>query len=297
MTSRRVNRTPVAVQAKIGSGLPNPVSPLENARMPTPTTAKWPKPKSEDEFEDIATDFLRIRWKDPHASRNGRRGQGQHGVDVVGHPSWQKKPAGAQSKNTESPTLAMVRAEVEKAKGFGGGLSEFLFVTTADRDAALQAAVREQFAQDPAPFHVEIVFWPDITGDLAGHDDLVAKHWKGFSGSSRRNDDPNVHVDAKPTTDAWQEVVRFRADELARRIQNHIEACFDLVDTAAMAAGPLLAIVARGRRLEGWVKFVRRQGGRFIEDPNSRDGIRVTTPNGRWVHIPMADVIDFEDIE
>src|SRR5262249_5842026 len=99
-------------------------------------------------------------------------------------PNGYKKPAGGQSKNTDSPTLAMVKAEVEKAKGFPGGLGEYLFVTSADRDAGLQAEVREHFAANPAPFHVEVIFWQDVTGDLAGHDNLVRKYWKGFGGSS-----------------------------------------------------------------------------------------------------------------
>src|SRR5438034_8082908 len=107
--------------------------------MPTPTTAKWPKPRSEDEFEDIAVDFLRIRWQDPHATRNGRRGQRQDGVDIAGNPPWCKgKSAGAQCKNTDAITLATVVAEVTKAKAFKGGLCELLIVTAADRDAALQ---------------------------------------------------------------------------------------------------------------------------------------------------------------
>lgn len=150
--------------------------------MPMPTTAKWPKPKSEDEFEDMVVDFLRVRWQDPHATRHGRRGQRQDGVDVIGHPPWLKgSTAGAQCKNTDALTLATVMAEVDKAKSFKGGLSEFLIATTADRDAALQAETRQHFRVTPAPFDVEIVFWPDIVADLAGHDDLVAKHWKGFA--------------------------------------------------------------------------------------------------------------------
>jgi hypothetical protein len=149
--------------------------------MPIPTTAKWPKPKSEDEFEDIVVDFLRIRWKDPHATRNGRRGQRQDGVDIVGHPPWAKgKTAGAQCKNTDSPTLASVNSEVEKAKGFKGGLSEFLVVTSGDRDSSLQAEVREHYKVQPAPFHVEILFWSDVVADISGDAELVAKHWKGF---------------------------------------------------------------------------------------------------------------------
>jgi hypothetical protein len=156
--------------------------------MPTPTTAKLFKPKSEDEFEDIAVDFLRLRWKDPHATRNGRRGQRQHGADVVGQPSWLGgRTAGAQCKNTEAVTLNMVIAETREAATFPGGLAEFLLVTSADRDAALQAAVRDHFRVHPAPFHVEMIFWGDITADLAVDDALIEKHWKGAALASSRS--------------------------------------------------------------------------------------------------------------
>jgi hypothetical protein len=149
--------------------------------MPTPSTAKWPKPRSEDEFEDIVVDFLRIRWKDPNAQRHGRRGQRQHGVDVVGHPTWLKgRTAGGQSKNTDALTLADVIAEVAKALSFPGGIAEFYVVASGDRDVQLQTDVREHFKANPAPFHVEVIFWPDIVADISADDALVAKHWKGF---------------------------------------------------------------------------------------------------------------------
>ena len=35
---------------------PQPQEPI----VPMPTTAKWPKPLSEDEFEDMSVDFLRL---------------------------------------------------------------------------------------------------------------------------------------------------------------------------------------------------------------------------------------------
>lgn len=104
-----------------------------------PTTAKWPKPKSEDEFEDMCVDALKIRWKDPHVTRNGRRGQRQDGVDIIGHPPWLSgKTAGAQCKNTDALTLKDVVAEVTKATSFRGGLGEFIVFTTAERDANLK---------------------------------------------------------------------------------------------------------------------------------------------------------------
>jgi hypothetical protein len=149
--------------------------------MPTPLMTKWPKPKDPREFEAMATDYLRIRWKDPGATMHGRDGQAQFGVDVVGKV--QDRYVGAQCKNTDKPTLLMVQQEVEKAKGFGG-LSEFLFVTSAESDGKLQRAVWQYYTANPAPFTVGIVFWPDITNELAGHDILVDKYWKQFRAST-----------------------------------------------------------------------------------------------------------------
>jgi hypothetical protein len=149
--------------------------------MPTPSTATLPKPRSEDEFEEIAVDCLRIRWRDPNAHRNGRRGQRQHGVDIIGNPPWLSgKLAGGQCKNTDSLTLREVTREIEKAKSFDGGLGEFYVVTSSDRDAKLQADVRKYLASNPAPFGVVLLFWDDVVQEVAKDADAVAKHWKGF---------------------------------------------------------------------------------------------------------------------
>ncbi|HEY1811455.1 MAG TPA: hypothetical protein VGG74_03810 [Kofleriaceae bacterium] len=149
--------------------------------MPSPSTSKWPKPRSEDEFEQISVDFLRIRWNDRHAALNGRRGQRQGGVDILGKPSWLNgKTAGAQCKNTNALKLKMFTGDIENAKAFPGGLGEFLVLTSGDRDARLQAELRLYSRNDGLPFRAEIVFWDDIIADLAADEALIAKHWKGF---------------------------------------------------------------------------------------------------------------------
>lgn len=147
----------------------------------TPGTAKWPKPKNEDEFEDMVLDALRLRWRDPNATRNGRRGQGQDGVDIFG-TAWHRNgaPVGAQCKNTESPTLKQVIDDVEKAMTYEPPLSEYLFVIAADRDARLQKAVRAHFETNPAPFPVMVLFWQDVLQDMAGDSALFRKHWPAF---------------------------------------------------------------------------------------------------------------------
>ena len=50
--------------------------------MPTPSTANLPIPKDWDEFENLCADLFSKEWGDRNATRNGRQGQRQHGVDI-----------------------------------------------------------------------------------------------------------------------------------------------------------------------------------------------------------------------
>lgn len=200
--------------------------------MPTPSTAKWPKPRSEDEFEDIVVDFVRVRWKDPNAQRHGRRGQKQRGVDIVGRPPRLKgKTVAGQCKNTDALSLGDVVEEVEKAKRFPGGLAEFYVITSGDRDAKLQTAVRKHFKANPAPFDIEVVFWSDVVADLAEHPDLVRKHWKGFSESASRKQ-------LRPAIDAVD--LRVRWDEELQSMERFCE--------IALGSGH----VGLAREMDGW---------------------------------------------
>jgi hypothetical protein len=107
----------------------------------------------------------------------------------------------------------------------------------------------------------------------------------------------NVERGVAPATGGGPSAaVQFRAGALAQRMQQHVEECFNLRDIPSMEAGPLLAIITPARRLEGYVRFVRRDGARFLEDPNGRDGVRVTTLQGRTVHIAIEDIVDFDDV-
>lgn len=143
--------------------------------MPTEGKAKWPKPRDPDEFEDIVLDVLKVRWNDPHASLNGRNGQSQKGVDIVG--SALPNPPGAQCKNTTSSDLKQLLDEVEAARSFQPPLSEYLFVTAAPRDAHLQEAVRLHLVANPEPFPVILVFWDDLIHEMNGQTWFFRKHW------------------------------------------------------------------------------------------------------------------------
>jgi hypothetical protein len=149
--------------------------------MPAPSTTLLPIPKSWGEFEDICADLLKRIWNDPYVVRNGRCGQRQNGVDIYGYPSHlgnhsAKKLSGVQCKNVNRITTTEADQEAENARGFKPGLSEFIIMTTAPRDAKIQQHIR----QTHWPFHFHIMAWDDISIELSGHDDLLKKHFPGW---------------------------------------------------------------------------------------------------------------------
>jgi len=159
--------------------------------MPSPTTSKWPLPKSEDEFEDMVLDAVRVRWRDPDARRNGRRGQRQDGVDVFGSAQDATDARQvAQCKNTLAPTLAKLQADLVRTAGFKSPIKKFYFAVAAPRDARLEEDVRMLSAQRvlQKQFPVEILFYEDICHDLGSDEALVARHFPGWPSAASESD-------------------------------------------------------------------------------------------------------------
>jgi len=155
---------------------------IEKYSMPSPVTAHLPRPKSWDEFEDICVDLLKKVWKDSYIVRYGRSGQKQHGVDIYGFPEHlggykSQKIAGAQCKDIETLTISIIESEVKKAINFEPPLTEYLILTTAKRDAALQDNIRN----NRYGFRIHIMFWDDISLEISGYDDLLKKHFPHWS--------------------------------------------------------------------------------------------------------------------
>jgi hypothetical protein len=106
-------------------------------------------PRNWETFEDLCRALFAAVFKNPLASKNGRRGQPQHGVDVsvelLDQPgSW----AGIQCKGKDlgygsMATKAEFDAELVKAEKFQPKLSRWIFVTTAPDDAKLQEHARK----------------------------------------------------------------------------------------------------------------------------------------------------------
>ena len=152
--------------------------------MPLPVTAKLPAPASRDEFDKIATDYLRVSWKDPHVQRYGRNGQQQHGVDALGSVSHLERRLGvAQFTAREAVGISKVTSDVAAMdQGFEDAPVLFLFLTATPTDATLQDFVREfsnaRVAEGKCP--VDVMFWETIIDGIAGDDSLLAKYYPSW---------------------------------------------------------------------------------------------------------------------
>ncbi|MEQ4618035.1 MAG: hypothetical protein ABN482_08315 [Corticimicrobacter sp.] len=150
--------------------------------MPTLANARYPKPTSWDEFEDICLSSFKTRWRSPDLQRHGRQGQAQLGVDIYGEDNL-SRPVGIQCKNTiHGITTALIAAEIAEAEKFKPALQSLFIATTADTDKTLQAHVRALSATRAAAgkFTVDIVFWDAIEHDLSGDPRELAKHYQPF---------------------------------------------------------------------------------------------------------------------
>lgn len=148
--------------------------------MPITATARFPTPRDDQEFEDIARDALRLHWRDRNAQRFGRSGQKQQGVDVLGHCPAAGGIVVAQCKNVLHPTLKMVEDAVAEISGFPGAVREFVFATSGSRAARLQEEVLLRFPRGTSQFAVVLMFWEDIVNGISADPELVTKYFATF---------------------------------------------------------------------------------------------------------------------
>ena len=160
--------------------------------MPTFFNSQIPPLSNWQDFETLCCDLWREIWKDPNTQKNGRQGQPQHGVDIVGRPDQGSRLAGVQCKGKDnyddrSLTKKEVKAEVEKAKSFEPELSQFIIATTVPKDAKIEELARiiTEEHRKSGLFSVHIWGWDDIKVRLAEFPELIEKHYPQFGFNTR----------------------------------------------------------------------------------------------------------------
>jgi len=128
------------------------------------TPTHIPIPKNHADFERKAVVLFREILKDPSVKRLGREGQEQFGVDLVGYRDEKiSKVVGIQCKK-KAPTSTLaeteVRDEVKKALTYVPKLQEYIIVTSAKNDTALdQLAQKLSQAQAKKGRKIRIEVW------------------------------------------------------------------------------------------------------------------------------------------
>lgn len=99
---------------------------------------RFPAPDNDNDFDWLVAEIAERKYKGS-ATRYGRNGQGQYGVDITLHGP-QRELIAIQSKHTSLLTDAMMDKEIDKLLGLSGkpkfphAVDEFIFATSASRD-------------------------------------------------------------------------------------------------------------------------------------------------------------------
>ena len=136
-----------------------------------------PKPSDEQAFERCNEVLWRCVLKDPTAQIYGRRGQRQHGVDILGYRDGDpEQRVGIQCKlRGDGRTLGEieVRKEVEKALKFELRLTEYIIATTAPDDVSLQnlaSKLSEDLAKSRGRrLKIRIFGWESLQREIRRH--------------------------------------------------------------------------------------------------------------------------------
>lgn len=135
-------------------------------------------PRYWQQFEDLTLGCFREILGDPHATKNGRSGFPQAGVDVYGQA--RDGFTGIQCKQVDRlgssgqllpggrVTRAQLVHEIAKAEGFDPTLDVFILATTAPTSPTLQQAARTLNEQRKAggKFRIVLWFWDDYLAFL-----------------------------------------------------------------------------------------------------------------------------------
>lgn len=154
-----------------------------------------PPPRNWQDFESLCCDLWARIWDDPNTQKNGRSGQAQHGVDIVGSPSnADGKYYGIQCKGKDNYsgsilTVSELNSETEKAEKFSPRIECFIIATTSAKDASIEMRAREitEGNRKKGIFSVHVFGWIDIVEKLSENPDIINKYYSW----AINNNDPN----------------------------------------------------------------------------------------------------------
>lgn len=154
----------------------------------------FPKPQSEDIFEDMVCDIFARRFNNPNLQRYGRKGQSQDGLDITGFAGTDyssNELVGIQCKNhTVKISSKKLEAEItETLKKFEDSklpVEKIFFLTSADKDKNVQDS---RFIDNKGKsISVEVLFWDYVVQEIEKHPDLLYKYFTKYLPPEKSSD-------------------------------------------------------------------------------------------------------------
>jgi hypothetical protein len=136
----------------------------------------YPPPTHEWDFETFCKRLLRVHWPKSEPQLYGRRGQRQHGVDILDESG--VEPLHATQCKFKKPgrllTEAEIVGEVEKAKTFTPAIGHYFLLTTSERSTDVQRAVvrLNKEHQKHGLFRITLLTWDRIEDILRDNPEL-----------------------------------------------------------------------------------------------------------------------------
>lgn len=151
-----------------------------------PVSNELHTPTTEELFEEMCFHLYKAEWKDPSCNRLGGAGQGQFGLDIMGH--FDGRELGVQCKHyvKKAFTLGTIEKDIQKADEAGIAVDHVIFATSAPNKADLVKQVRELSAQRrrAGKFTVSVDFWAELSALLRLHKNVAREYIPDFPGGT-----------------------------------------------------------------------------------------------------------------
>lgn len=183
---------------------------------------QWPMPANWEDFEDMCYRLALAERFLVSGRKYGRRGQEQHGVDIVGQSDDVDWPNVAIQCKLKTEYLGgVLRAtelnEVyEKSKALKRGLDKLYVATTISRDTEISALVDQINASWQRRHFLEVWCWQDICDMLDSHPTIAARYYPDIAGKDDVQCAPSgaLEVFLGAPADATDETVSKRMGKL-----------------------------------------------------------------------------------
>lgn len=147
---------------------------------------RLPVPRNWQDFESICHRLWIEIWNDPNTQKNGRQGQKQNGVDIIGTPIYSNLLSAVQCKDKDGHLGSVLKAEelkseCDKAKFFLPKIASFTLATTAPRNALIQRTARQLTKSKSIPFTVQVWSWDDIQSEIAFRPSIMDAYYFNFA--------------------------------------------------------------------------------------------------------------------